>query len=236
MNSSTFLVTEVRENTFSNRMPCAIIFDMDGTLVETTEADFKAWQRVFRDHGRELSFEDYFPLLGRKSQDVVQHVLNLKGEEAQENMRRKMYYFEEFVEDNSLAILPGAGQFLGELKAAGIPMGLATSSRQPKMRLVLEKTGLFPFFNTIVTGEMVEKGKPSPDIFLLTAQRMGIQPSDCVVLEDAVHGITAARTAGMKSVAIVSTHEASQLNEAHLVINSYSELSLEILKGLFESE
>lgn len=236
MNSSTFLVTEVHENTFSKRSPCAIIFDMDGTLVETTEADFKAWQRVFRDHGRELSFEDYFPLLGRKSQDVVEHVLHLKGEEAQENMRRKMYYFEAFIEENGLQLLPGANGLLEELKSAGIPLGLATSSRQPKMQMVLEKTGLFSFFNTIVTGEMVEQGKPSPDIFMLTAERMGIHPSECVVVEDAVHGITAARTAGMKSVAIVSTHEAAQLKEAHLVINSYSELSLEILRGLFESE
>ena len=108
--------------------------------------------------------------------------------------------------------------------------------QQYRIRMVLEKTGLFPFFNTIVTGEMVEQGKPSPDMFMLTAERLGIHPSECVVVEDAVHGITAARTAGMKSVAIVSTHEASQLKEAHLVINSYSELSLEILKGLFDSE
>lgn len=236
MNSSTFLVTEEGENSFSKRKPSAIIFDMDGTLVETTEADFKAWQRVFRDHGRELSFEDYFPLLGRKSQDVVQHVLHLKGEEAQENMRRKMYYFEAFIKQNGLQLLPGANGLLEELKSAGVPLGLATSSRQPKMRMVMEKTGLFPFFNTIVTGEMVEQGKPSPDIFMLTAERMGIHPLECVVVEDAVHGITAARTAGMKSVAIVSTHEASQLKDAHLVINSYSELNLEILKGLFESE
>jgi beta-phosphoglucomutase family hydrolase len=211
----------------------AVIFDMDGTLVETTEADFKAWQRVFNDHGRSLSFDDYFPLLGRKSQDVVENVLALSGEVAQENMQRKMHYFEEIVATTGLQLLPGADQLLKELRRADIVLGLATSSRQPKMKLVLEKTGLSFYFHTVITGEMVDRGKPSPDIFLLAASRMAVSPADCVVVEDAVHGVRAANAAGMKSVGIVSTHQKEELEDAHLVINGYSELTVDVLKGLF---
>jgi len=159
--------------------------------------------------------------------------LNLQGDDAIATMHRKMHYFEEIVVQTGISLIPGARDLVKELQASGILLGLATSSRLPKMNLVMQQTGLFSFFHTIVTGEMVEQGKPSPDIFLLVAEKIGINPSDCVVVEDAVHGVRAARAAGMKSVAIVSTHKEHELKEADLVINRYSELSAGILEGLF---
>lgn len=216
-------------------MPTAVIFDMDGTLVATTDADFMAWQKLFREFGRDLSFSDYFPLLGRKSQDVVEHVLGLEGEVAQRAMSRKMELFEEIVNIHGIHVMPNVEAFLGHIVAAGIPMALATSSRKLKMQLVMEGSGLDKYFSVFVTGEEVERGKPQPDIFLLAAEKLGVDPGGCVVLEDAFSGIAAAKAAGMKCIAIISTHEEKDLQQADLIIQNFSELSLDVLKACMKN-
>lgn len=212
--------------------PRAMIFDMDGTLVATTEADYKAWERIFNDHGRPLSFEDYYPLLGKKSHDVVHDVLNIKDERSREVLSRKMKYFEEIVEQSGIDVLPFVFDFLASLRDQQILLGLATSSRQAKMQLVLEKTGLNQFFDVRVTGEMVANGKPNPEIFLLTASKLGVLPRECIVVEDAIHGVTAARAAGMKCIAVVSTHKRDEISHADLVIDCFSEVTKERLSAL----
>lgn len=216
----------------SGQVPLAVIFDMDGTLVATTEADYRAWEKIFNDHGRPLSFEDYYPLLGKKSHDVVHDVLNIKDERSVEVLSRKMKYFEDIVNENGIELLPFADQFLDELFKADFLLGLATSSRQAKMKLVMELSGLHKYFHIQVTGEMVDRGKPNPDIFILTAEKLGVDPATCVVIEDAIHGVTAAKAAGMKCVAIVSTHTREELSHADLVVDSFSELNAEILSKL----
>jgi beta-phosphoglucomutase-like phosphatase (HAD superfamily) len=139
----------------SGGLPEAVIFDMDGTLVATTEADFKAWQRLFLEYGRDLTFPDYFPLLGRKSQDVVEQILGLQGQVAQHAMARKMELFEDIVNLNGIQTLPNVESFLSSLNQAGIPLALATSSRKMKMQLVMEESGLARYFTAFVTGEEV---------------------------------------------------------------------------------
>jgi beta-phosphoglucomutase family hydrolase len=209
--------------------PAAVIFDMDGTLVATTDADFMAWQKLFREYGKDLSFKDYFPLLGRKSQDVVNDVLELQGEIATAAMARKMELFEEIVSIHGIHVMPNVEAFLKRIADAGIPMALATSSRKLKMQLVMEGSGLDKYFSVFVTGEEVSMGKPNPHIFLLAAEKLGVEPKGCIVLEDAFSGVAAAKAAGMKCIAIISTHEEKDLYEADLIIENFSQLSLEIL-------
>lgn len=206
---------------------------MDGTLVATTEADFLAWQRIFMDHGKMLAFDHYFPLLGKKSHDVVYHVLKLEGQEAENALHNKMRYFEEIVAQKGIAMMPNAEALLKELKSLGIPLALATSSRKLKMELVLEEVGLLEYFTVLVSGEDVVRGKPNPDIFLLAASKLNADPRHCVVLEDAVSGVKAAKSAGMKCIAVTNTHEAEDLNIADLVISDFSELSLPVISALF---
>lgn len=213
--------------------PAAVIFDMDGTLVATTESDFLAWQRVFSDHGRPLSFDDYFPLLGQKSQDVVEKGLGIFGEQVAEILARKMAYFEEVVNEKGINVLPGAEQLLQRLAEKNIPLALATSSRKMKMELVLQHSGLGKYFNHKISGEQVQQGKPNPDIFLLAAERLQVQPAECIVFEDAVSGVRAAKRAGMYCMAISSTHDKSELHEADYIFDDYGDLSLgEFMKTL----
>ena len=225
------------ENSFLNNhtgLPAAVIFDMDGTLVATTEADFMAWRRLFLEFGKELSYESYFPLLGKKSIDVVREGLGLEGDEAQDAMHRKMVFFEDIVREQGITTLPNAEKFLKEIQTGNIPIALATSSRKMKMQLVMEESGLGKYFSVFVSGEEVLHGKPSPDIFLLAAERLNVDPTQCVVIEDAVNGVAAAKAAGMKCIAITSTHEDVALIAADLVVDNYSELSMNAVNACFE--
>jgi beta-phosphoglucomutase-like phosphatase (HAD superfamily) len=102
-----------------------------------------------------------------------------------------------------------------------------------KMKLVMKESGLAKYFSVFVTGEEVERGKPNPDIFLLAAERLNVPPDHCLVLEDAVNGVAAAKAAGMKCVAITSTHQNADLVNADLVINDFSALNYEVIANCF---
>ena len=204
-----------------------VIFDMDGTLIETTEADYLAWKRVFTDYHKELSFEDYFPLIGMKSAIVVQSRLSLDEEETKKALSQKMKYFSEIVTEKGIQVVPYAIKFLKQLKAKNFKIALATSSRQEKMNLVLQLTNLTPYFDVIVTGDLVQKSKPAPDIFLKAGEKLQLKPDDCLVVEDAANGVKAAKNAGMKCVAITTTHTEDLLQQADLVITSYEDLDLQ---------
>jgi beta-phosphoglucomutase family hydrolase len=204
-----------------------VIFDMDGTLIESTEADYEAWKLLFADYGQQLSFEDYFPLIGMKSAVVVQTRLHLDEEEAIKALAQKLNYFNAFVQKNGINTVPFAGELLQQLKQYHIKIALATSSRSSKVKMVLELLELNKHFDVIVNGDHVKRSKPAPDIFLLAAKELNLSPADCVVIEDAASGVKAAKNAGMKCIAITTTHKKHLLAEADLVIDSYEDLNLQ---------
>lgn len=210
-------------NNFPERLSQAkaVIFDMDGTLIDSTEADYLAWKRLFARHHVDLSFEKYFTMLGIRSADLVRKELQLKDAALEEALALKLHYFNELVNDNGIRPIAFAPEFVQQLHAQPIQLALATSSRREKMQRMMTMTHLLPYFKAIVTGEEVTKGKPAPDIFLLAAEKLGVAPGDCIVFEDAFHGVKAAKNAGMTCVAISTTHPAHLLQEADLVIESY---------------
>jgi haloacid dehalogenase superfamily, subfamily IA, variant 3 with third motif having DD or ED len=203
-----------------------VIFDMDGTLIESTEADFLAWKWVFADFGHELSFQDYMPMLGIRSTDLLHYKLHLEGDVLQQALAKKMAYFREIAEGNGIHPVPYVEEFLKQVRSYPIKTALATSSRREKMYLLMEKLGWLHYFDAVVTGEEVHHGKPAPDIFLQAAERLGIAPVDCVVLEDAANGVAAAKHAQMTCIAITTTHSAEQLQQADLVVDSYEHADL----------
>jgi beta-phosphoglucomutase family hydrolase len=216
-----------------NNFPAAVIFDMDGTLVATTELDFLAWQKLFKEYGVDITFQEYYPLLGKKSSDMVLHFLKLKGPEAIYPLTKKMEYFDNLVDSRGIEILPNTEKILYQFKCNNIPLALATSSRKRKMNRIMQQTGFAKYFDVFVTGEEVEQGKPNPDIFLLAAQQLLVNPSDCLVFEDAINGVIAAKAAGMKCVAISNTHPNSELSMADLIINDFNQISETDISNLF---
>lgn len=204
----------------------AVIFDMDGTLVDSTKSDYLAWQRLFSHYNKTLTFEEYQPMLGIKSAEIVKQYLPVKNEEdVQFALAQKLVFFHEIISENGIYPVPYADVFLKQIKALNVPLALATSSRRAKMEMVMEKLNLLIYFDAVITGGDVKKGKPAPEIFLKAAEKLRVQPQDCIVFEDATNGVQAAKNAGMKCVAL-STDHAGSLNEADLLIDTFKDLSL----------
>jgi beta-phosphoglucomutase family hydrolase len=215
----------------------AVIFDMDGTLINSIPADFLAWQQLFSNYEKSLSLEEYIPLLGIKSAEVAEKFLPLKDEnELKHALANKLVYFENIIEEHGIEAIPYARDFILQLKQYDLKLALATSSRKAKMKLVMERVGLFGFFDVVITAEDVKKGKPEPDIFLTTAQKLSVLPNECVVFEDAINGVAAAKNANMKCVALSSERTQGMLSQADVIINSFKNLDyMELCKRLKKS-
>jgi beta-phosphoglucomutase family hydrolase len=206
-----------------------VILDMDGTLIASTEADFLAWKNTFADYGQELTYDTYFPMLGMKSQDVIRKIMKLDGEEVDRALSKKMAHFETIMDVKGIAPIPYAEDLLKTLRTLPVKLALATSSRKMKMRLVMTKLNFLQYFDETVTGEEVHNSKPHPDIFLLAAKKLNLAPEDCIVIEDAASGVTAAKSAGMKCIAITTPHDKQQLQHADIVIDTFEEIDFEHL-------
>jgi beta-phosphoglucomutase family hydrolase len=201
-----------------------VIFDMDGTLLESTQADYRAWEKVFNKYNKELPYSAYVPLLGIKSADVIQHQLGFTNEEEVKRiLKEKFDYFVEYVTEHPIKPVLAAEAFLKSLAHYPIKVALATSSRKAKMQMVLKQLDFLQYFEVIVTGDEVVNSKPAPDIFLLAAKRLGLEPTDCMVVEDGPVGVAAAKSANMKCLAITETHEADKLSKADVIIDTYHE-------------
>lgn len=210
----------------------AIIFDMDGTLLESTEADFLAWVRVFERYGNTLSYEKYVTMLGIRSANVIKDFLGITNPtDVDRILIEKFECFVDVVNEKPVQPVPFAGDLLRQAFSSPLKVALATSSRKEKMNLLLTQLRFKQYFDVLVTGEEVERSKPAPDIFLMAAQRLGIDPAACIVVEDGPIGVTAAKKAGMKAIAITATTPADRLTEADLVIDSYENIDLKELIG-----
>jgi HAD superfamily hydrolase (TIGR01509 family) len=184
----------------------AYIFDCDGTLVDSMPLHYIAWVEALKQHDAPFEFteEVFYSHAGIKEQDVVkilnaQHGTNIDPVSVDE---LKMEIFRRRIPEVQ-PVRPVA-EFAKSLEGR-FPMAVASGSEEPTVRGCLEATGLIHLFETIITPKLVKHGKPAPDMFLLAAERMGIAPSECLVLEDGNSGLEAAKAAGMQAVFIPRT-------------------------------
>lgn len=197
----------------------AFIFDLDGVLANTAEYHYKAWKRLADEEGIPFGREDNEALRGVSRRDSL--LLLLRGRELpeakmQELMERKnAYYLAALEELSPNDLLPGAESFLRGLRADGIKVGLASSSRNA--RRVVSLLGIGPLLDAIVDGNEVAQAKPAPDLFLRAAELLSVSPRECVVVEDAAAGVEAAHRGGFLAVGI---GDRERLKEADLVLPS----------------
>lgn len=191
-------------NMDKNTKLTAVLFDMDGLMFDTERIFLEAWEAVKAPAGLlgvPVKPED---TLGMSVSDTILLLVAAGMEEAaaQEAFMRVDSHRRKLIQRRPAPIKPGLRELLTFLQAAGIPAAVASSAGEEEVRYLLDKAGILTFFQTFATGDQVLHSKPEPDIFLLAANRLGVQPEGCMVLEDSHNGIRAAHAAGMLPVMV----------------------------------
>lgn len=199
-------------------MPQAVIFDLDGCLVDSEILSISAITEEIQDMGATQVTYDYIRdrFLGVSMQVICQHVAEQTGKTCVEDFvdRVEERLFARYRTD--LRQIEGATAMLDTLRDMGIPVAIATGGSIRRMGETLGVSGLAGYFQgTAFSADQVERGKPAPDLFLLAARELGVDPADCVVMEDSPHGIQGALAAGMRAVGFVGGSHLDPMREAH---------------------
>ena len=211
----------------------ACIFDLDGVIVDTAVYHYKAWKRLANELGFDFTEEQNEQLKGVSRVRSLQLILGWGGvtkteaEQTDLATRKNNWYVEMINKMKPNEILPGAKEFLEACRSAGIKTALGSASKNSGT--ILTNVGITSLFDAIVDGNHVTEPKPNPEVFLKGAEALGFSPAQCVVFEDAIAGIAAAKNGGMKAVGIGSPQV---LTEANLVISGLNKMTLEMLEEL----
>lgn len=218
-------------------IPRAVIFDMDGVLVDSYHAHWESWRLMAEEIGKPLTEERFVTTFGRTSREIIAAhwgADSLTDQEIAEFDRRKEALYRELVAKD-FPVMDGAGELLQALHDSGFRLAVGSSGPPENVALAVERLGAGSLFHALVTGRDVKKGKPDPEVFLVAASRLGVPPERCAVIEDAPVGIAAANAAGMTSIALLSTgHTAESVSAARLIVRSLRELSPDRLGRLIE--
>lgn len=214
------------------------IFDWDGVIIDSAVHHKRSWVDLAKLENRLLpegSFEKGF---GMKNEKIISEILNWSTDaaEVQRLSLKKEALYRESLKESGIKPLAGVETWLKTLSVANIPCVVASSTARANIDLALSLTGIKEFFADIVSAEDVKAGKPHPDVFLTAAKKIQRDPSRCIVFEDALVGIEAGHRAGMKVVAVTTSHPASQLSHADRVVNQLDELTLEDFKSLISEK
>lgn len=211
----------------------AVLWDMDGVLLDSGPFHFEAWQKVFQERKGSFTEEDMKRTFGMTNAQVIQcadpcicepKVIDAMGEEKDRFFRVSIQKGAKF--------LPGVERWLTDFNAHGIKQALASSGSWENIHTVLEALHAREFFDALVSGEDCAS-KPAPDVFLEAARKLSVDPEHCLVIEDALPGVQAAAAAGMKCIAVTTTHSKNSLSSTDVVLRDLEQLTAEIIQELF---
>jgi len=211
----------------------AIIWDMDGVIADTGPYHLKAWQKVFQKRGVNFSEEDFKHNFGQRNDTIIRNTLGepLPQSEVDAIAREKEKTYRKLVRQN-VKPLPGAIKLIKSLSEHGFKIALASSAPIENIRLVTQSLDIGNYLQVIVSGRDVTEGKPSPQGFLLAAQKLGVEPRQCVVIEDAIAGVAACKRAGARCIAVTNTHPRESLREADLIVDTLEAVNINDLEEL----
>lgn len=212
----------------------AAIFDMDGVMFDTEALALKGWQIVGQKYGYEITSDDISEVRGRIVSDA-QKIFNRKyGDKFDFYKARaeKSEYVLSYIHKNGIPIKKGLIELLQFLNSNNFKVGIATSTQKDTTTLYLEKANISNCFDKIICGDMIERGKPNPDIYLKTCKELEVYPQNCIVLEDSSNGIVASHSAGCKTIFVPDLDRPSEdvINICFKKVNSLLDV-IEILKS-----
>jgi beta-phosphoglucomutase len=211
-----------------------IIFDLDGVIVETVLLHFNAWKKMFYEYGKEFTFEEYKKKVdGIPRLDGARAILkDLDEEELKKAAEKKQKYFLELLEKEGVKVYQSTIRLIKELKKNNIRVAVISSSKN--CLPILKRANIDSLFDVIITGNDIKKGKPDPEIFILACKKLNLSPSECVVIEDAVLGVEAAKKGNFKCIGIDRYGNPARLSKADLVVKDLSEIDLEVLSKIIQ--
>ena len=208
-----------------------VIFDLDGVLTDTAEFHYQAWQKLADEESIPFNREANEALRGISRRDSLIKIigeLNYSEPQIQEMMERKNSYYVEFIQQITPEdLLPGASDLIDELRSKGIKIAIGSGSKNA--RSVIEKLGIANKLDVIADGNSVKRSKPAPDLFLYAASQLGLEPADCVVVEDAASGVEAALAGGMRTIGIGE----SEIGAAHIILPNLKGVSFKDIQQKF---
>src|SRR5581483_11793437 len=182
----------------------AVIWDLDGTLINSVEYHWAAWRGTMTAEGIAFTYEEFVADFGKRNDEILRHRLRPD--------------------------LPDDARWLERLRAGGWLQALGTSAPRGNIDAVFAATGMDRFFDAVMSSEEVRQGKPAPDVFLVAAEKMGVEPARCIVIEDAPAGVEAGKRAGMRTVGVLTTHDEL---EADLVVATLNDLPEDFFRQQF---
>lgn len=215
----------------------AVIWDVDGTLVDTAELHFRAWETMCGELGRAFTRADFAATFGRRNPEILNQLFGPRftdAEIARLGDRKEDLY--KAAARQGVDLLPGVRALLADLQAAGFRQAIGSSAPLGNVDLILELTDTRRFFAAISSMEDTQRGKPDPQVFQVAAAKLDVAPTRCVVMEDAPAGVEAAKAGGMKCVAVsfVGHHSEKRLREAgaDLVVRTLDQVSATTVRQL----
>ena len=209
-----------------------VIFDMDGVLVDSEEYICKAAIRFFAENGVTAQAEDFLPFVGAGEDRYLGGPAEKYGLELDiKKAKKRTYDIYAGIVRGKLAPLAGVREFIGRCRAGELKLAVATSADEYKMNINLTEIGIDrETFDALINGDDVEKKKPHPEIFLTAADKLGLDPSVCLVVEDAVNGVAAARAAGSKCLGLTTSFSSEELAGADWTAPTLAQAAQEVLE------
>jgi HAD superfamily hydrolase (TIGR01509 family) len=206
---------------------------MDGVIADTAEQHYQSWVFAFQKVGALFSREDFQRHFGQRNDIIIGDALGAESSPTlvESIARDKEEYFRREARGHTCAF-PGVIELLARMEGLGIACAVASSAPAENVRLILRELQIERYFRALVYGLEVSEGKPSPQAFLLAAEKLGLEAGRCLVIEDAIAGVAAAKRAGMKCVAVTNSHEARRLADADMIVSTLQLVGIDDLKRL----
>lgn len=210
----------------------AVLWDMDGVIVNSFDGHYRAWTRLFAEIDEPFTLDDFQRTFGMNNRGIFKELLarELAEDEFQQLSDRKELYFRAQIH-GAVRLLPGVVPWLERFEQMGMKQALASSAPQENIDVILTELNLHACFTAVVSGEKL-RGKPAPAVFLLAARLLDVPPTECLVIEDALAGVQAAKRAGMRCLALQTTNPAEALAPADMVVKDLAHFTAEMLDSL----